>query len=79
MSGGSYSGALTAWLESVSPGTFWAYHSTSAPVEAIYDYVSSLKAPTGFNGLLTISFSGNTLFLFKRECQRTAVRMLRAW
>ncbi|KAJ6107262.1 Peptidase S28 [Penicillium sp. IBT 18751x] len=38
LSGGSYSGALTAWTESVSPGTFWAYHSTSAPVEAIYDY-----------------------------------------
>ncbi|KAJ5191835.1 Peptidase S28 [Penicillium cinerascens] len=38
LSGGSYSGALTAWTESTSPGTFWAYHSTSAPVEAIYDY-----------------------------------------
>ncbi|TAQ90255.1 hypothetical protein B7494_g1445 [Chlorociboria aeruginascens] len=37
-SGGSYSGALTAWTESTSPGTFWAYHSSSAPVEAIYDY-----------------------------------------
>lgn len=39
MVGGSYSGALTAWTESVAPGTFWAYHATSAPVEAIYDFV----------------------------------------
>ncbi|KAL1968061.1 hypothetical protein VTN77DRAFT_2191 [Rasamsonia byssochlamydoides] len=38
LSGGSYSGALAAWTESTSPGTFWAYHSSSAPVEAIYDY-----------------------------------------
>ena len=38
-SGGSYSGALAAWMEVTDPGTFWAYHSSSAPVEAIYDYV----------------------------------------
>ncbi|KAF4637979.1 hypothetical protein G7Y89_g115 [Cudoniella acicularis] len=37
-SGGSYSGALAAWTESTSPDTFWAYHASSAPVEAIYDY-----------------------------------------
>ncbi|MCJ1245001.1 hypothetical protein MMC30_002202 [Trapelia coarctata] len=37
-SGGSYSGALAAWTESTAPGTFWAYHASSAPVEAIYDY-----------------------------------------
>lgn len=36
--GGSYSGALTAWVESVSPGTFWAYLATSAPVQAISNY-----------------------------------------
>lgn len=36
--GGSYSGALAAWIEKLSPGTFWAYHSTSGPVEAIYDF-----------------------------------------
>jgi dipeptidyl aminopeptidase/acylaminoacyl peptidase len=36
--GGSYSGALAAWIAKLSPGTFWAYHSSSAPVEAIYDY-----------------------------------------
>ncbi|KUI61468.1 putative serine protease EDA2 [Cytospora mali] len=37
-SGGSYSGALSAWTESVAPGTFWAYHASSAVVEAIYDF-----------------------------------------
>ncbi|KAH8423270.1 putative serine peptidase [Aspergillus melleus] len=36
--GGSYSGALAAWTEATAPGTFWAYHATSAPVEAIYDF-----------------------------------------
>lgn len=41
-SGGSYSGALAAWVESTSPGTFWAYHASSAPVQAIYDYVSQV-------------------------------------
>lgn len=41
-SGGSYSGALSAWTESVDPGTFWAYHASSAVVEAIYDFVSCL-------------------------------------
>lgn len=40
-SGGSYSGALSAWTESVDPGTFWAYHATSAVVEAVYDFVSN--------------------------------------
>ncbi|KAI1778508.1 endoprotease endo-Pro [Hypoxylon cercidicola] len=39
-SGGSYSGALGAWIESTAPGTFWATHSSSGPVEAIYDYWS---------------------------------------
>ncbi|KAF7899663.1 hypothetical protein EAF00_003999 [Botryotinia globosa] len=37
-SGGSYSGALSAWTEATSPGTFWAYHASSAPVQAIDDY-----------------------------------------
>ncbi|KAF7596990.1 hypothetical protein BBP40_011356 [Aspergillus hancockii] len=36
--GGSYSGALAAWTDAVAPGTFYAYHATSAPVEAIYDF-----------------------------------------
>ncbi|KAK3117727.1 hypothetical protein LTR53_000656 [Teratosphaeriaceae sp. CCFEE 6253] len=36
--GGSYSGALAAWTESVAPGTFWSYHASSAPVEAVSDY-----------------------------------------
>ena len=38
MLGGSYSGALSAWTASIAPGTFWAYHSSSAPVQAISDY-----------------------------------------
>lgn len=37
-SGGSYSGALAAWVEAVDPGTIWAYHSSSAPVQAVSDY-----------------------------------------
>ena len=37
-SGGSYSGALAAWTEATEPGTFWAYHASSAPVEAVFDY-----------------------------------------
>ena len=37
LSGGSYSGALSAWTEATQPGTFWAYHASSAPVEAVYD------------------------------------------
>ncbi|KAJ5899127.1 Peptidase S28 [Penicillium taxi] len=38
LSGGSYSGALSAWTFATSPGVFWAYHASSAPVEAIDDY-----------------------------------------
>ncbi|EPE10865.1 serine peptidase [Ophiostoma piceae UAMH 11346] len=37
-SGGSYAGALSAWIESVDPGTLWAYHASSAVVEAIDDF-----------------------------------------
>ncbi|KAI1326283.1 serine carboxypeptidase S28 [Xylariaceae sp. FL0255] len=36
--GGSYSGALTAWTQQKAPGTFAAYHASSAVVEAIYDF-----------------------------------------
>ncbi|KJR88951.1 serine peptidase [Sporothrix schenckii 1099-18] len=38
LSGGSYSGALTAWVEHVDPGTFWAYHASSAVVESIGNF-----------------------------------------
>lgn len=38
LSGGSYSGAMSAWMESLYPGTFWAYHASSAPVQAIENY-----------------------------------------
>lgn len=37
-SGGSYSGALSAWTQSVAPGTFWAYSASSAVVEAIDNF-----------------------------------------
>ncbi|TVY71366.1 putative extracellular serine carboxypeptidase [Lachnellula suecica] len=38
MTGGSCSGALSAWTASLQPGTFWAYHASSAPVQAIDDF-----------------------------------------
>ncbi|KAJ3483596.1 hypothetical protein NLG97_g7272 [Lecanicillium saksenae] len=37
-SGGSYPGALAAWLNKLYPGTFWAYHAVSAVVQPIVDY-----------------------------------------
>ncbi|OKL62721.1 hypothetical protein UA08_01895 [Talaromyces atroroseus] len=36
--GGSYSGAQAGWVAATLPGTFWAYHASSAPVEAIWNY-----------------------------------------
>ncbi|KAM7186467.1 serine carboxypeptidase S28 [Rhypophila sp. PSN 637] len=38
--GGSYSGALAAWIDRIAPGTYWAYHASSGPVQAVYDYWS---------------------------------------
>jgi hypothetical protein len=38
--GGSYSGALAAWTSQMEPGVFWAYHASSAVVEAIHDFWS---------------------------------------
>lgn len=35
LSGCSYSGALTGWVNSLAPGTFWAYHGSSAVVQTI--------------------------------------------
>ncbi|CEJ82356.1 hypothetical protein VHEMI02426 [[Torrubiella] hemipterigena] len=37
-SGGSYPGALATWLQKLYPGTFWAYHATSAVVQPIAEY-----------------------------------------
>ena len=37
-SGGSYSGALSAWTHARAPGTFWAHHASSAVVEAVGDF-----------------------------------------
>ncbi|RYP67011.1 hypothetical protein DL769_005871 [Monosporascus sp. CRB-8-3] len=36
--GGSYSGALAAWTSEIDPGTFAAYHASSAVVQAIHDF-----------------------------------------
>jgi len=33
--GGSYPGALAAWVQQKDPGTFWAYHSSSGVVQTI--------------------------------------------
>lgn len=38
MSGDSYSGALAAFVEHLDPGTFWAYHATSAALQFIEDF-----------------------------------------
>jgi hypothetical protein len=38
LSGCSYPGALAAWTHTLAPGTFWAYHCSSAVVEAVGDY-----------------------------------------
>ncbi|OLN88192.1 putative extracellular serine carboxypeptidase 1 [Colletotrichum chlorophyti] len=36
--GGSYPGALAAWTSVIAPGTFAAYHASSAVVQAIEDF-----------------------------------------
>lgn len=38
LTGCSYSGSLAAWIYRLYPGTFWAHHCSSAPVEAITDF-----------------------------------------
>ncbi|KAG6178013.1 hypothetical protein E4U36_006790 [Claviceps purpurea] len=38
LTGCSYAGALSAWVQRLAPGTFWAYHCSSAVVEAISDF-----------------------------------------
>ncbi|KHN94776.1 Peptidase S28 [Metarhizium album ARSEF 1941] len=38
LSGCSYPGALTAWTHHLAPGTFWAYHCSSAVVQTIGDF-----------------------------------------
>lgn len=35
LSGCSYPGALAGWVQKLAPGTFWAYHCSSAVVETI--------------------------------------------
>ncbi|CEJ93140.1 hypothetical protein VHEMI08752 [[Torrubiella] hemipterigena] len=38
LTGGSYPGAVVAWVNKLFPGTFWAYHSSSGVVQPIADY-----------------------------------------
>jgi hypothetical protein len=38
--GTSYSANLVAWTALKRPGTFWAYHASSAPLQSIDDFVS---------------------------------------
>lgn len=42
--GGSYPGALAAWTSIIDPDVFWAYHASSAVVEAIYDFYPYFEA-----------------------------------
>lgn len=46
LAGCSYSGALTAWTNVLAPGTFWAYHASSAVVQAVstfWEYFSPIE------------------------------------
>lgn len=78
-SGGSYSGALSAWVESVDPGTFWAYHASSAVVEVIYDFVSFLHGSPFDNELsmprIETDMKSDIVAIF-RACARGHARQL---
>ncbi|CEJ94727.1 hypothetical protein VHEMI10243 [[Torrubiella] hemipterigena] len=46
LSGCSYSGALSAWTQSLAPGTFWAYEAGSAVVQTVeqfWEYYAPIK------------------------------------
>jgi hypothetical protein len=71
--GASYSASLAAWMAVTEPGTFWAYHASSAPVQSISDYVCAFclsKAPTD-------NISGNTSIPYCKEWHQTVAQMLR--
>ncbi|KAG5976032.1 hypothetical protein E4U55_007511 [Claviceps digitariae] len=47
LTGCSYAAAVTAWIQRLAPGTFWAYYSSSGVVEAIsqyWEYFEPVKA-----------------------------------
>lgn len=46
-SGGSYPGAVAAWINELYPGTFWADHAVSAVVQPIANYWAVLRAHRG--------------------------------
>ncbi|KAK0652468.1 putative serine peptidase [Cercophora newfieldiana] len=78
--GGSYAGALAAWTQKLDPDAFWAYHSSSAPVEAIYNFWSYfLPIQRGMpqncsNDLLRISAHVDSVLESKNE---TAIHHLK--
>lgn len=76
MAGGSYSGALTGWVASVDPGTYWAYYATSAVVEAVYDFVSStfLRRILEEPDVNVYTCSGNTSSRSRLACQQTVAQ-----
>lgn len=46
LTGCSYPGALSAWTNALSPDTFWAYHSSSAPVQikaSLWEYYEIIE------------------------------------
>lgn len=52
LTGCSYSAALTTWTAVSAPGTFWAYHGSSAPVQAIenfWEYQTPIKRALPIN------------------------------
>lgn len=62
LTGCSYPGALTAWTNALAPGTFWAYHCSSAVVEVIptfWEYFSGIKSamPQNCTTDLTLAIS----------------------
>lgn len=74
--GVSYSGALSAWTQALDPGTFWAYHASSAAIEAIYDFVSEVGCHVLRDTLYSnVQISGHTSSQLRRVCPRTVARM----
>lgn len=46
LTGCSYPGALSAWTNALAPGTFWGYHSSSAPVQikaSLWEYYDIIQ------------------------------------
>ncbi|CZS89392.1 related to serine protease [Rhynchosporium agropyri] len=78
--GCSYSGALSAWTEKLVPGTFWAHHATSAPVEAIYDWwqyftpILENLPKNCSNDISTVIEHMDHVFLHGKESEKVALK-----